>query len=228
MAYRIFLLLGWVCIMPLAAQNESLRQLAERHGRYIGAAVGGPFWNDEQQYIETLKREFNVLVAENNMKFQATEPQRGQFRWSNADRLADFAGANGMRLRGHCLLWHQALPGWVSGGSFGRGEMLDIMRTHIDSVAGRYRGRVWQWDVVNEAIDDGSGFLRNTVWRERIGDDYLDSAFTFARRADPEALLFYNEYGAEGLGAKSDKVYDLVRGMLELLHTGEHDARGES
>jgi endo-1,4-beta-xylanase len=79
---------------------------------------------------------------------------------------------------------------------------------------GRYKGRIFAWDVVNEGIGDNNQ-LRNTQWRRMIGDDYIDLAFQFARETDPDALLFYNDYGAEDMAAKSDAVYDLVSGMVE-------------
>jgi endo-1,4-beta-xylanase len=90
---------------------------------------------------------------------------------------------------------------------------MEVLRDHITTVVGRYRGRVDAWDVVNEAIE-GSG-LRNTVWHNVIGPEYLDLAFQWAHEADPDALLFYNDYSAEGMNTKSDAVYDLVKGMLE-------------
>lgn len=91
---------------------------------------------------------------------------------------------------------------------------MDILKNHIYTVVGRYRGRIYAWDVVNEAIaDDGS--LRRTIWLEKIGPEYIELAFRWAHEADPNALLFYNDYNAEGLGPKSDAVYNLVKNLLE-------------
>jgi len=119
-----------------------------------------------------------------------------------------------MKVRGHALVWHQQ-SGWASSVDAGREEMIEILKNHILQVVGRYKGRVWQWDVVNEGIADNGDVLRDTFWRRRIGDDYIDLAFQFAHEADPDALLFYNDYGGEGMGGKSDKIYDYVKGMLE-------------
>jgi endo-1,4-beta-xylanase len=97
----------------------------------------------------------------------------------------------------------------------GRNEMLAVLREHIQAVAGRYKGRIWEWDVVNEAIGDGSETFRNSFLLQRIGEDFIDSAFHYAHRADPDARLYYNDYSAEDMGGKSNKVYALVKGMLE-------------
>ncbi|MDB5106461.1 MAG: glycoside hydrolase family 10 [Fibrobacteres bacterium] len=194
--------------------QETLGSLARKRGVYVGAAVGGAFWGGDARYRETLKREFNIMVAENAMKFDQVEPKRNQFSWKQADDLAAFAQANGMALRGHNLVWHQS-SGWIEAATgMERADMLTALKTHIDSVVGRYRGRILEWDVVNEAVDDNAG-LRNTFWRQRIGDDYLDSAFTWAHKADPAALLFYNDYSGEGMGGKSDRIYALMKGMKD-------------
>lgn len=200
---------------PRARAAESLGALAAKRSVHIGAAVGGAFWGSDTRYAQTLQREFNMIVAENAMKFDQVEPARGRFRWTQADELAAFAARNGMALRGHCLVWHQQ-SGWLEqAAGLSRADMLAILKTHIDSVAGRYKGKVLEWDVVNEAVaDDGTG-LRNSFWLQRVGADYIDSAFAWAHRADPAAKLFYNDYGAEGSGAKSERVFALVKGLKE-------------
>jgi endo-1,4-beta-xylanase len=193
--------------------QETLGSLATQRGVYVGAAVGSAFWGADDRYQSTLK-EFNVIVAENAMKFSSLEPTRNHFTWQQGDDLAAFAAANGMALRGHNLVWHQQSD-WVANAAAGlsRIEMLAILKNHIDSVVGHFRGKILEWDVVNEAVDDGTGGLRNSFWRQRIGDDYLDSAFTWAHRADPQALLFYNDYSGEGMDGKADKIYDLAKGL---------------
>jgi GH35 family endo-1,4-beta-xylanase len=109
------------------------------------------------------------------------------------------------------LIWHNAVPGWVAG--LPAAELRSAFDAHIRAVAEHYRGRVRAWDVVNEAVaDDGSG-LRDTVFRQKLGDQYIADAFRLARQADPQALLFYNDYGGEGLTQKSNRIYDLVQGL---------------
>jgi len=212
---RLAVLFLFYLIMTVPEGNaQTLRQLADRHGIFYGAAVGSAFWGADSQYKETIKRECNIIVAENVMKFALIEPRQNQFNWTRADDLVAFALKNNMKIRGHNLVWHSQSE-WASKVNGSRDEMIAIMRNHILAVAGRYRGKIYEWDVVNEAIDDGNGFLRDTFWKQRIGEDYIDLAFRFAHEADPEALLVYNDYSGEDMGAKSDKIYKLVSGMKQ-------------
>jgi endo-1,4-beta-xylanase len=209
----IFCLCHFLCAAP--SGQEALRELAAGRGLDVGAAVGGAFWGGDARYRELLRKECGILVAENAMKWGQVQPEKGRFDWSRADGLVAFAAGNGAALRGHALVWHQQ-AGWVEASAgLGRDEMLALLREHIRQVVGRYAGKVPEWDVVNEAVDDGAGFLRDSFWLRRIGDGYIDSAFRMAHAADPRARLFYNDYGAEGQGTKSDKVYALVKGMLD-------------
>src|SRR5262249_4759861 len=125
--------------------------------------------------------------------------------------IVDYGRANGMQIKGHALIWHGSVPPWV--GSLSTADLRVAFENHIRSVAEHFRGRVYAWDVVNEAVaDDGSG-LRDTVFRQKLGDQYIADAFRIARQADPQALLFYNDYGGEGLSQKSNRIYDLVQSL---------------
>ena len=155
-----------------------------------------------------------MLTPENAMKFGLVHPEPDRYDFADADYIVGFAEAHGMQVRGHNLVWHFQLPTWLTEGTWTRDELIDILHQHITTVVGHYRGRVAAWDVVNEAIaDDGS--LRDTIWLRGIGPEYIDMAFRWAHEADPDALLFYNDYAGEGLGAKSDAIYALVQGLLE-------------
>ena len=192
-----------------------LRDSAARRGIFIGAAVNLTPFRNEAAYTETLRREFNMLVAENAFKFDALHTARNTYNFNDADALVAFAEANNMAIRGHTLVWYNQIPGWLTGGNFTRDDVIAIMREHIMTVMGRYRGRIHAWDVVNEAIADGTGQLRtNSFWHQKIGPEYIRMAFQFAREADPDAILYYNDYSAEGSGTKSDAVYNLMRDLL--------------
>lgn len=193
---------------------EALRDRAAARGLFVGAAVNAEALQNDPQYAETLGREFNMLTAENVMKFERIHPEQGRYDFSAADLLVGFAEANDMQVRGHTLVWHSQIPNWLEQGDWTKEELKAILHDHIMTVVGRYRGRVRAWDVVNEAIaDDGS--LRDTIWLKGIGPEYLDLVFQWAHEADPNALLFYNDFGGEGLSEKSDAVYALVSGMKE-------------
>lgn len=195
------------------ATPSALRDLAPQCGIWIGPAVAyGPLI-DEPIYGQTLGREFNLFTPENEMKWAPIHPQRFQYSFARADALVDFAAANGIALHGHTLVWHQQLPAWLSSGSFTRDEMIEILRDHIYTVAGRYSGYAVAWDVVNEAFND-DGTLRSTLWLDRIGPEYLALAFQFASDADPYSQLLYNDYSNESINAKSTAIYNMVSDML--------------
>lgn len=193
------------------ASKPGLRELADANGIVLGAAV----WThhlDIPKHSQILAQEFNTLTFEHEAKMCMVQKQRGIYDFRAMDKIMAFAEAHQMSVRGHTLIWHECTPDWIETGNFTRAELIAIMRDHIYTVVGRYKGRIAVWDVVNEAIDGGS--WRNTVWYKTIGEDYIDLAFQFAHQADPEALLYYNDYGAEGINQKSDRIYALLQGMI--------------
>jgi endo-1,4-beta-xylanase len=205
-----FLLCAWASGVS-RAQNQPLRASADQRGFFIGAAVDVTPFKNEQIYSDTLKQQFNIMVAENAFKWDSVHPSRNTYNFADTDALVDFAQANNMKIRGHTLVWHNQLPGWLTGGGFSRDEVIAILKDHISTLVGRYTGRVWAWDVVNEAIDDSTHQLRtNSFWYQSIGPDYVKMAFEFARQADPGALLYYNDYSIEGMNPKSDAVYNML------------------
>ncbi|MFI7578618.1 endo-1,4-beta-xylanase [Micromonospora sp. NPDC049497] len=192
-----------------ASAATTLKALADAKGRDIGFALD-PNRLAEAPYRQIADAEFNLVVAENAMKWDATEPNRGQFTFAAGDRVADYAATTGKKLYGHTLVWHSQLPGWASGLS--GPELLSAMRQHIAGVAGHYRGTVAAWDVVNEAFaDGGTGARRDSVFQQRIGDSWIEEAFRAARTADPAAKLCINDYSTDGINAKSTAIYNLVR-----------------
>jgi endo-1,4-beta-xylanase len=199
-----------------ANQEPSLREAAGRIGLLVGAAVD-PTRLAEADYAETLAREFNMVEPENVMKWRNTEPARGQFDFEPGDQVVAFAQAHQMKVRGHNLLWAVRNPAWLAQGQFTPPELREIMHQHIARVAGHYARKVFAWDVVNEAFDAHGG-LSHSIWFDRPGiglaregTAYIEQAFRWAREADPAALLFYNDYAAEGMNAKSDAIYAMVK-----------------
>jgi endo-1,4-beta-xylanase len=191
-----------------------LRALADRSDLLVGAAVASAPLRDDTRYRNLLAREYNTLVPENALKFESVHPEPDRYDFGEFDRILSFAESNDMCVRGHTLVWHHQLPDWVEEGGWTRDELTEVLRTHIHTVVGRYRGRVHYWDVVNEGISDWWG-LRKTIWMRTIGPEYIQMAFRFAHEADPDAVLFYNDYGVEGLGKKSERMYELISELLE-------------
>ncbi|UCC64520.1 MAG: endo-1,4-beta-xylanase [Anaerolineae bacterium] len=192
----------------------SLRSLAQTRDIHIGAAVAAGPLRREALYAETLAREFSMVTTENAMKFGPIHPGRDRYAFEDADAIVEFAAARDMLVRGHTLVWHSQLPAWLTEGEWTRDELIEILREHITTVVGRYQGRVAVWDVVNEAVA-GNCVLGDTIWLRVIGPEYIDMAFRWAHEADPDALLFYNDYDCAGLGIKSDAIYDMVQGLLQ-------------
>ncbi len=196
------------------AVAPGLRGLAARSGLLVGAAVAAEPLRGDEEYRTVLAREYNALVPENALKFGNVHPEPERYDFNDFDEILAFAESNDMCVRGHTLVWHRQLPSWVEQRPSTREELTEVLRAHVHTVVGRYRGRVHYWDVVNEAISDFWGF-RSTVWSRAIGSEYIEMAFRFAHEADPDALLFYNDYGVEGLGRKSTRMYELVSNLLE-------------
>ncbi len=204
------LIWGIVCFTLSVADAQDV---AGRPEFYFGAAVSmSPFY-EEPIYRQTLQNEFSVIVAENAFKWDSVRPTRTTYNFNDTDALVNFAEANNMKVRGHTLVWHNQLPAWLTSGNFTRDEVIQILREHILTFVGRYRGRIWSWDVVNEAIDDSGNFRTSSFWYQKIGPEYIKLAFDFAHEADPGAILYYNDYSIEGLSPKSDAVYALLRDL---------------
>jgi endo-1,4-beta-xylanase len=178
----------------------------------VGAAVD-PALLEDPVYRATLLREFNAITPENAMKWGPVHPTEDGWRFDPADRLVEFAEAHGLQVHGHTLVYHDQLPRWVDPG-MSRRRMAGALALHVETLVGRYRGRVAAWDVVNEAVATRGG-LRPTVFLRVLGPGYVAEAFRLAHAADPAARLYYNDCEADALGPKADAVYALVRRLLD-------------
>jgi endo-1,4-beta-xylanase len=201
------------------AHTQTLRDTTAQSKILVGAAVR-PEQLTEPAYALTLAREFNMVEPENDLKWEVVHPTLQGFNFSAGDRLVDFAIAHQMKVRGHTLAWHQQNPPWLTKEHFTPEQLAQILELHIKTVVGHYRGKVFAWDVVNEAFDEGKneGKLRSTLWYNQPGIgkadrgyDYIEKCFRWAHAADPDALLFYNEAGAETMNPKSDAIYAMVK-----------------
>ena len=194
----------------------------------VGVAVNMRNVTDPAQ-IALIKKNFNSITAENDMKPVSLQPKEGEWNWENADKIANFCRENNIPLRGHCLCWHSQFADWMfvdeKGNDVPKEVFYERLRTHIHAVVNRYKDVVYAWDVVNEAMADGDG--RRAPWmREEpspyrqsrhfklCGDEFIAKAFEFAREADPDALLFYNDYNAAD-PAKRDRIYNMVKKMKD-------------
>ncbi len=195
---------------------QSLRQQAENAGLLIGTAVR-PSQLSEAAYASTLAREFNMVEAEDAMKWWALRPDAATYDFGQGDEVVRFARAHQMKVRGHCLVWGRYNPDWLTQGHFPAEQLARLLHEHIDRVMKHYAGQVFAWDVVNEALDE-NGNVRDSIWYNQPGigfaqqgTAYLEQVFRWAHEADPHALLFYNEAEGEGMNRKSDAIYAVVR-----------------
>lgn len=174
---------------------------------------------------QLLTNQFSILTPENCMKPQSVQAGEGSFALSAADSFVAFATSNRLDICGHCLVWAKddRTPPWFfkdGDKPASRELLLRRMKTHIDSVAGRYKGRIAMWDVVNEALDDGTNFLRPSGWSTIADDEFLSKAFEYAHAADPGAMLIYNDYNNE-LTGKREKQVELIK-LLRKRNTPIH------
>jgi endo-1,4-beta-xylanase len=216
---RCFTYLTCLALAAGPTHSQTLREAAAKSGVLVGTAVR-PEQLTEPAYAATLAREFNMLEPENALKWESIHPEPDTFDFAAGDRLVEFAIAHQMKVRGHTLVWHQQNPGWLTKEQRTPEHLAHILEQHIKTVVGHYRGKVFAWDVVNEAFDEGKneGKLRRTLWRDQPGIGmadrgyaYIEQCFRWAHAADPDALLFYNEAGAEAINRKSDAIYTMVK-----------------
>ncbi|WP_409468812.1 endo-1,4-beta-xylanase [Streptomyces sp. HC307] len=199
-------------LTPDASAATTLRGYADGRGVRIGAAVAdGPLQN-ESAYTTVLDREFNSVTAENAMKWDALEPSRGSYNWGGR-RPAGEPRGRAQPGRSHTLVWHSQLPSWLANGNFSASELNTILKKHIDTTVGRYKGKIYAWDVVNEAFNE-DGSMRNSLWQSKLGTGYIANALRWAHAADPNAKLYINDYNIEADNAKSDALYNLASQLL--------------
>lgn len=218
------LLLGFILVLVLIlfgkedTMGKDIPALREVYKDYfpIGAAVSP---ETIVLFDELLKKHFNSLTPENQMKWEIIHPFPSVYRFDPADKIVEFALKNHMRVRGHTLVWHQQIPSWVfkddKGNFVSKKVLLERLREHIMKVVGYYKGKVAVWDVVNEAISDNpKEFLRDAPWYKIGGEEIIEKAFIWAHEANPNALLFYNDYNLEE-PVKRDKAYQLIKRLKE-------------
>ncbi|NJB69851.1 endo-1,4-beta-xylanase [Saonia flava] len=179
----------------------------------IGSALNGRQINEEDSVQNALiAREFNSYTAENIMKSMHIHPAKDTFNFEMPDKLFALAEKNGAKVHGHTLIWHSQLSSFFYGIKDST-EMVSAMTDHINTIAGRYAGKLDSWDVVNEAVE-GDGSLRKSVFLNVLGEDYLPLSFKLAAAADPQADLYYNDYSMTG-EAKRKGVIEMVKKIQE-------------
>ena len=172
-----------------------------------------------------LSRHFNALTSENGMKPNAIAPSQGTYNWSTADSFVNSAIASGFKVIGHTLLWHSQIPQWQKDmASKPKAEALAAMQKYITDVVTHFKGRIYSWDVLNEAFPDGSsGNWKDKIrpenpWYKAIGSDFVYEGFLAARKADPDAILYYNDYNTDNSN-RATLIHDMVRDVNQQYKT---------
>lgn len=222
MSIRVEIITAFIAVQLIgcASGATSLREAA--NGRiFIGAAVniGHIGADDDGNYSTVASREYDLVTAENECKWSATEPEQNTFDFSACDGIETFAVTNNMAFRGHNLCWGSYNPQWLE--DLDDSSKREALINHVTQVASHYGPSVVAWDVVNEAVDDsstgGEVVLKNSTWYPSV-PDFISTAFDSARMACSDCSLFYNDYSiASATGwmqGKSDAVYSLVSGLL--------------
>jgi endo-1,4-beta-xylanase len=220
-----------ICLSAAAAAQPALKDVFKPYFR-IGAAINrGHYFETDPAGAALVKAQFNTTTPENDMKWENIHPQPDKFNFEPPDRYVEFGEKNGMFIVGHCLIWHSQTPKWVfqdaDGNPLTREALLKRMRDHIFTIVGRYRGRVNGWDVVNEALNE-DGTMRQSPWFKIIGEDYVAKAFEYAKEADPNAELYYNDYSLENEDKRNGAV-ELVKRLkaqglkVTAIGTQHHD-----
>jgi len=210
----------WSAVLALGIMSpcggQSLQEEGAKAGVLIGTAVR-PAQLSEGAYSSTLAREFSMVEAEDAMKWRALRPDAGAYNFQQGDLVVRFAQSHQMKIRGHCLVWGRDNPDWLAQGHFTSRQLAQILHQHITRVMKHYRDQVFAWDVINEALDE-NGEVRDSIWYNQPGIGlsgkgaaYIERVFRWAHKANPLALLFYNEAEGEAMGRKSDAIYAMIQ-----------------
>lgn len=213
-------------------QDYRGRDFTNRHRRWRGerrraeagiakSAAGQSTAGQDSGRFEMLVKHFDILTAENAMKPVYLQDRKGEFTFKTADEMVNAVLKAGLKMHGHTLAWHQQSPGWMNYEGINRDEAIENLITHAKTVASHFKGRIISWDVLNEAIvdnpatpNDWKSALRHTPWFRAIGSDYIELLFIAAREADPDAILYYNDYNLDTQG-KAIAVYNMVKELNE-------------
>ncbi|ANB12462.1 hypothetical protein AWJ20_717 [Sugiyamaella lignohabitans] len=227
------------CLAGLATANPiprqpTLNEAAVAAGKmYFGTATNqDPEWSNKE-YVNIMLEQFGSLTPANVQKWQFTEPEQGVFNYTQGDQFADFSLEHKKVLLCDTLVWHQEYPAWLDEKEWTKEELLQVIDQHVFSEVSHYKGKCFSWNVVNEALND-DGTWRETLYYNVTGTDFIETAFAAARRADPHAQLYYNDYNIESPGAKATAAANNIikplrkKGLIDAIGLESHFIVGET
>jgi len=198
----------------------------------VGNIVNGRYMSGD--YLPILTKHYNTVTAENDMKPNGLAPAErgGQYRWGTADRIVRLMEEYDISVHGHTLVWHSQTPAWMTEGS--AEQVRTTMINYINTVLGHFKGKIRSWDVVNEAVRERVGPGENNLgwrnclrevdsgWFRALGADYIELAFRTARAADPDVLLYYNDYNLDN-SRKAGVVMEMVKEINDKYRAEGND-----
>ena len=215
---------SWSCSSTISQPADTevtpnIKGLKEYYKDYfdMGVAVSPASLKTDEAAL--VLHQFNSITAENAMKMDPIHPGENQYNWAGADSIAAFVKRNNFKMRGHTLVWHNQAPAWfftrANGDTVTKEVLLQRIKDHITVVVTRYKGTIYTWDVVNEVIDDNpNNFYRDSPFMRIAGEEFIELAFRWAHEADPDALLFYNDYN-EISSTKRAKIIQMIKKLQE-------------
>jgi len=215
---KITLILVFVCLIFSCNTEKNDIGLKDNSSFPIGTAIKIETLLNDSILQDLQKSNFNSITSTSDMKMNRILSSEGNYDWSRIDKIVDYAQLNNQRLFGHNLIWHSSTPKWVEEKALIDSIWLDtFMKDYITKYVSRYKGKVAAWDVVNEGLESHGGNIRKTMWYNVLGKDYIAKAFTYAHEADPNAILFYNDFNIERDTLKLNATLKLVN---ELKNQG--------
>ena len=203
----------------LGFQGYSQKTLKAAYSPFFTVGVAISPFSTKTDEANLISQQFGSVTAENAMKMGPIHPTEHEYSFAGGDTIAAFAKRNGLKMRGHTLCWHNQTPAWMfkddAGNQVSKELLLQRLKEHITQVVQHYKGSVYAWDVVNEVISDNPNeFYRKSPWFEICGEEFIEKAFQWAHEADPDALLFYNDYNEINEGKRA-KIIQMIRGLIQ-------------
>ncbi|MFK3939111.1 endo-1,4-beta-xylanase [Alkalihalobacillus sp. NPDC078783] len=194
-------------------EKQTIRSLASDHSLLFGTAIRYQPFSEDPDYLNLITSEYNAVTIENELKMEIMMPEEGVYAFNQADEMIRFATENELSIRGHTLVWER-VPWWLENGEYSDAEITSLLKQYVQTTVERYKGKLYAWDVVNEAFDE-RGNLKDNFWLRHIGPDYIELAFQWAREADPDVLLFYNDYENDVWSPKTEATLTYLTSLRE-------------
>lgn len=213
-------ILSLLSVLIISCTKTDINQCDDSQNLYsfsdfpVGVAIDMNELYQDDRYEEIAVDQFNSITAENIFKPSYLHPEENYFDWFEADKLVEFCKINDKRLHGHTLIWHKQLPDWMENYEGSQSDWELMFKKHIQTICSHFKGEVRSWDVVNEAFNE-NGTLRSTIWKQKIGSSYIEKAFVYAHEADPDALLFYNDYDIALNETKRKAILSLLNNLRQ-------------